>query len=53
MDNSKIRCFVIGALMMFLFVSIKTQAQNVENGKKYMRPDVWYVIKRMGVAFQI
>ena len=23
MDNSKIRCFVIGALMMFLFVSIK------------------------------
>ena len=34
MDNRKIRCFGIGALMMFLFVSIKTQAQNVENGKK-------------------
>ncbi len=34
MGNSKIRCFVIGALIMFLFVSNKTQAQNVANGKK-------------------
>jgi len=34
MGNSKIRFFLFGAVMMFLFVSIKTQAQNVENGKK-------------------
>ena len=34
MGNSKIRCFVIGALIMFLFVSNKTQAQNLANGKK-------------------
>jgi hypothetical protein len=53
MGNNKIRFFLFGAVMMFLFVSIKTQAQNVANGKKYIRPDVWFVIKRMGVAFQI
>ena len=34
MGNNKIRFFLFGAIMMFLFVSIKTQAQNVENGKK-------------------
>ena len=34
MGNSKIRCFLFGAIIMLLFVSIKTQAQNVENGKK-------------------
>ena len=34
MGNSIIRCFVIGALIMFLFVSNKTQAQNLANGKK-------------------
>jgi mono/diheme cytochrome c family protein len=34
MGNTKIRFFLFGAVMMFLFVSIKTQAQNVENGKK-------------------
>jgi mono/diheme cytochrome c family protein len=34
MGNSKIRFFLFGAVMMFLFVSIKTQAQNVANGKK-------------------
>jgi mono/diheme cytochrome c family protein len=33
MGNSKIRCFVIGALIMFLFVSNKIQA-HVANGKK-------------------
>ena len=34
MGNSKIRFFLFGAVMMFLFFSIKTQAQNVANGKK-------------------
>ena len=34
MGNSKIRFFLFGAVMMFLFVSIKTQAQNLANGKK-------------------
>jgi mono/diheme cytochrome c family protein len=34
MGNNKIRFFLFGAVMMFLFVSIKTQAQNVANGKK-------------------
>ena len=34
MGNSKIRCFLFGAIIMLLFVSIKTQAQNLENGKK-------------------
>jgi len=34
MGNRKIRYFLFGAVVMFLFVSIKTQAQNLENGKK-------------------
>ena len=34
MGNSKIRCFLFGAIIMLLFVSIKSQAQNLENGKK-------------------
>ena len=34
MGNSKIRFFLFEAVMMFLFFSIKTQAQNVANGKK-------------------
>ena len=34
MGNSKIRCFLFGAIIIMLFVSIKTQAQNLENGKK-------------------
>ena len=34
MGNRKIRYFIFGAVVMFLFNSIKTQAQNLENGKK-------------------
>ena len=34
MGNSKIRCFLFGVIIILLFVSIKTQAQNLENGKK-------------------
>jgi len=34
MGNRKIRYFLFGAVVMFLFVSIKTQAKNLENGKK-------------------
>ena len=34
MGYSKIRCFLFGAIIIMLFVSIKTQAQNLENGKK-------------------
>ncbi|MCX6289931.1 MAG: cytochrome c [Bacteroidetes bacterium] len=34
MGNRKIRYFLFGAVVMFLFLSIKTQAQNLENGKK-------------------
>jgi mono/diheme cytochrome c family protein len=34
MGNRKIRYFIFGALVMFLFNSIKTQAQNLDNGKK-------------------
>ena len=34
MGNRKIRYFLFGAVVMFLFNSIKTQAQNLENGKK-------------------
>ena len=34
MGNRKIRYFIFGAAVMFLFNSIKTQAQNLENGKK-------------------
>ena len=34
MGNRKIRYFIFGAVVVFLFNSIKTQAQNLENGKK-------------------
>ena len=34
MGNRKIRYFIFGAVVMFLFNSIKTQAQNLDNGKK-------------------
>jgi len=34
MGNRKIRYFMFGAAVMFLLNSIKTQAQNLENGKK-------------------
>jgi len=34
MGNRKIRYFIFGAAVMFLLNSIKTQAQNLENGKK-------------------
>lgn len=34
MFKYKIRCFLFCAVIMLLFVSIKTQAQNLENGKK-------------------
>ena len=42
MGNSKIRCFLFGAIIMLLFVSIKTQAQNLENGKKIMMIETNY-----------
>lgn len=34
MFKCKIRCFLFGAVIILLFISIKTQAQNLENGKK-------------------
>lgn len=34
MFKCKIRCFLFGAVIILLFISIKIQAQNLENGKK-------------------